>query len=156
MEILFYGKIPIFEHIVKKNNRPIYINSRTGKSFIGKGARLNKAEDHMLLQLLSLKNNKKIYEPIRHDLRAMFIFGFKDFYTKKGIRRQTIPDLSNLYELPQDILQKALIIEDDNIICNHDGSDRIPADENFLEITLFKISKSNRYSSLELDLHKPD
>lgn len=36
-----------------------------------------------------------------------------------------LPDLSNLYQCPEDLLQSADIIEDDRLIENHDGSRRV-------------------------------
>lgn len=36
-----------------------------------------------------------------------------------------LPDLSNLYQMPEDLLQYAGVIEDDRLIAGHDGSRRV-------------------------------
>jgi Holliday junction resolvase RusA-like endonuclease len=55
---------------------------------------------------------------------ALFKFYYpkERFFTKQRRPSLTLPDLSNLYELPQDALTKAGIIEDDWQIKSHDKS----------------------------------
>lgn len=86
----------------------------------------------------------------------MLKFFFKDFFTQKGARSKHLPDLSNAVELPLDCLQAAGIIYDDNLVCSLDGSRRIPAKENYLEITIYKFTEDTHLDSLELDLHNSD
>lgn len=38
---------------------------------------------------------------------------------------KSIPDISNLYQMPEDLMQAAGIIDDDRLIQNHDGSARV-------------------------------
>jgi Holliday junction resolvase RusA-like endonuclease len=140
-EILFYAKINVAQHGIKKNNRPIFKNRRTGKSFLGKSPRLKGLESDMLFQLQSLRNKYQIIKPIQGALWGMFLFGCKDFYTLRGTVSRSIGDLSNLIELPQDALQEAGIIENDAQIHSLDLSRRLPADENYIEIYLMRFTE---------------
>ena len=49
-----------------------------------------------------------------------------------------LPDLSNLYQMPEDLLEQAGIIEDDNQIESHDGSRRICMCDTCPDRPLFK------------------
>lgn len=141
---LFHAKIPVAEHISKKNNRPILKNRRTGISFIGKGDRLKSAEQALLYNLQRRASDMGLAEPIKGNLWALFKFYFpgSKLYTRKEIRSSRIPDLSNLYELPQDCLQAARIIKNDNQIQAHDGSRILesPDSNHYLEIFLFSFT----------------
>jgi Holliday junction resolvase RusA-like endonuclease len=129
--ILFKAMIQMTDsgHIVKKNNRPIY-----GK-MIGKSKRLINAERYLVFQLLGLRK-----EPITSYLLAKFTFYFpiNKIYTKQGTVSKHLADISNLYELPQDCLTKAGIIEDDRLIKGHDGSriEKSPDNNHYLGIVL--------------------
>jgi Holliday junction resolvase RusA-like endonuclease len=46
-------------------------------------------------------------------------------YLAAGHDSGNLPDLSNLYEAPQDLLQSAGVIYDDRLVEHHDGSRRI-------------------------------
>jgi len=46
-------------------------------------------------------------------------------YLAAGHDSGNLPDTSNLYEAPQDLLQAAGVIEDDRLVEHHDGSRRI-------------------------------
>lgn len=140
-EILFYAKITVDSHGIKKNNRPIFRNKRTGKPFLGKSARFKGAESHFVLELQSLRNKYQIIKPFQGALHAMFLFGCKDFYTARGTVSRSIGDLSNMIELPQDALQEAGIIENDAQIHSLDLTRRIPADENYVEIFLMRFTE---------------
>lgn len=139
-DMLFYCSIPLDYHASKKNNRPIFKNRSTGASFIGKSDRLKSAENSLHLHLKSEANRQNILKPIDCKIWAIFLFHFSNdsYFTKQGKMSKYVPDLSNLYELPQDILTKALIIEDDRLIESHDLSRRLPGDETKLEIFLLK------------------
>lgn len=140
-EILFYAKIDVEQHGIKKNNRPIFRNKRTGKSFLGKSSRFKGLESNLVLELQSLRNKYQITEPIKGALWAMLLFGCKDFYTSRGTVSRGIGDLSNLIELPQDALQAAGIIENDAQIYSLDLSRRFPADTNYIEIFLMRFTE---------------
>lgn len=99
----------------------------------------------MTSRLTLEKLKQRIDEPITKDLNAKFTFFFPKtvYFTKKGARNQKLPDLSNLYELPQDVLQNVGIILNDTNICSHDGSRRAPTDDPkyFIEIELTEFEK---------------
>lgn len=62
--------------------------------------------------------------------------------------RKTIGDLSNLYQLPEDCLEKAGIIANDTLIMAHDYSRRLPAEKNELEIYVLKYSNPKMAESV--------
>ena len=138
----YHVKIPVQKHFIKKNSRDIMYNRRTKKPFIGKKADLANAEKYLIeyMQLHALKMG--IREPLNEPVWAIFFFHFtkEQFFTKKGIMRQTIGDLSNLYQLPEDCLEKAGVIANDTLIMAHDYSRRLPAEKTELEIYLMKYS----------------
>jgi Holliday junction resolvase RusA-like endonuclease len=86
------------------------------------------------------KLKQRIDDPIDCDIHAQFTFYFPEsvYYTKKGDRSAKLPDLSNLYELPQDVMQDMGIIKNDTLICSHDGSRReaVEGSNYYLEIIL--------------------
>lgn len=135
----FHCRIQVPAHLSKKNNRPIRINQATRKPFLGKNASLEAAEKWLLLNLLKVRREMSplVTTPIQGEIHACFHFYFDDFYTKAGVRRKNMPDLSNLCQLPEDCLQKAGIIGDDNQIYSLDGSRRLPGPENVLEIWIW-------------------
>jgi len=47
------------------------------------------------------------------------------FYGAWKRSNENLPDLSNLYQMPEDLLEQAGVIENDNQIESHDGSRRI-------------------------------
>lgn len=99
---------------IKKNNRMSVHNKRTGRSFPIKSKKLQGAEANAYADLMEQKRRSMVL-PIRTPVNVCFIF-------YRETRHKT--DLSNLYELPQDALQKAKILEDDYLIESHDGSRR--------------------------------
>lgn len=138
-QILYHANIEVQSHVVKKNGRNIKVSKRLTKSgkkrmFPGKSGKLIGAENWMRLNLPKLKT------PITSDIWAIFHFYFEDYYTKGGVRSKNLPDLSNLYELPQDIMQSIGVYENDTQICSHDLSRRLPGLQNRLEIFLLKFS----------------
>ncbi len=133
----FHCRIKVESHLSKKNSRPIHTNRTTGKPFIGKGARLRAMEQWVILHLLKARQEKSGHLPIRGPVAACFRFYFSDYYRNDGYPRETMPDLSNLLELPQDALQAAGIIVNDNQVFSLDGSRRLPGKENVLEVFLW-------------------
>ncbi len=133
---LFYARIPVDKHGIKKNNRPIFVTKR-GYGVLGTTQKFKSLEKDLLLQLLSHKNRLRITQPISFDVHCMFIFAYSNYYTKEGRRSKHVGDLSNALELPQDLLEESGIIANDNQICSLDGSRRIYAPENYLEIFIY-------------------
>ena len=99
--------------VVLKNNKRIVKMGKFTRLIPSK--KVLKAEKLALLEL-----NKQKVSTWRSKLHVKFTFygAWKD-------GNSNVPDLSNLYEAPQDWLQKSEIIEDDRLIESHDGSRRI-------------------------------
>jgi len=135
----FYFKTKIEAHVVKKNNRPIH--GRGDKKWIGKSSRLRNAESWLDLALRSYANQIGFRTPLAGDIHATFRFYFNNYFTVKNERSRTLPDLSNLFELPQDCLQSAGIIVNDTDIVSLNGSGRFPSKDNELEIELYLIKQ---------------
>lgn len=135
----FYARIPVNRHMVKKNGRSVMFNRATNKPFIGKSAELTAAEKYLLVHLLQAKTQSKTNFPIMGSIHACFRFHFSDFYTAQGMKRKTLPDLSNLIQGPEDGLQDAGIIDDDWQIDCLDGSARLPGPENILEVWIWAL-----------------
>lgn len=137
--ILFHAKFKVNRHGILKNSKEIKKNFKTGKSFIGKSDRASDAEKWLLMKL-NIEKIKQRVETITCDVKASFIFYYPKtvYFTKKGLRSEKLGDLSNLICLPEDCLQRAGIIANDNLICSLDGSKREPIDstEYYLEIIL--------------------
>lgn len=143
-DILFQHLVQVIRHSSKKNEkRAVLLHGRV-MNIKSSTARL--AENHLINELTRIKNTfniKTITEDI--NLKMIFLFPQSVFFTKKGERSKKLPDLSNLYELPQDVMQTVGIIENDTQVCGHDGSGRSyntqPTDESFsLFIQITKVS----------------
>lgn len=139
---LFSCLIRVPRHSSKKNEKTHGV--RNGKIFIRKTEAAAHVESVLLCELRRTKYANRIFEPLTKDLHAKFTFYFPKtvYFTKKGQRSKKIPDLSNLYMLPEDCLQKVGIIENDTLIESHDGSRResIEGREYFLRIELYEYS----------------
>lgn len=142
-DIIFHCKIEVKSHVVKKNRRPIFKNKATGRVFLGKSPQLVTAENNLISKLRSAWfNSESLKTPIAYPVNVKMIFWFndKEFFTKKGNVSKHIPDLSNLYQLVEDSMQKASILENDHWIAGHDGSRRCPTlDHSYLEIEITSI-----------------
>jgi len=99
--------------VTKKNHRPIWRNRRTGVPMLGKSSKLASAEE---IAHIEIRNQRTVVGRICSPVAVQFLF-----YRKT--RRRC--DLSNLYELPQDALVSAGVIEDDVLIESHDGSRKL-------------------------------
>lgn len=141
----YFISIEVESHVVKKNNRPIH--GRGQKKWIGKSNRLRTMEDFLKLQFRSRANALGIRRPLSGDIHAIFRFYITNYYTAKKERSRSIPDLSNLIQLPEDCLQAAGVIENDSDIVCLDGSGRFPGDKNILEIELKVLSKYEKFST---------
>lgn len=135
--------IEVQSHVIKKNSRPIYRNG--SKTFLGKSKELINAEKAMTLNLRSQANIQGLKGPINDPLWVIMHFYFprERFFTKKKQISRTLPDLSNLMQLPEDCLIEAGIIEDDSQIHSVDLSRRLPSHEYRLEIFLLKYQDSS-------------
>jgi Holliday junction resolvase RusA-like endonuclease len=102
--------------VVLKNAKRMVTNKKTGRKFPISSAKVQKYNKHAIPQIQAQKQYATINQPIH--LRMKFYGAWK----RSG---GNIPDLSNLYEAPQDLLTKCGIIADDRIVDSHDGSRRI-------------------------------
>ena len=132
-------KVP--RHSSKKNEKQPAKRGR--RSFIMKTAAARHVEGVLCSELRKQRFINRAFEPVTGDVWAQFTFFFPKsvYFTKKGQRSKKIPDLSNLYLLPEDCLQKVGIIEDDTQVESHDGSRRAPidGDQYWLEIKLYRL-----------------
>ena len=92
------------EPVVKKNNRPIYTNSKTKKPFVGKSEKLSSAERNIMAQIARHDWGKETLKPPYHVSFCMVL---------PHNRRK---DVSNAWEIYADCLQKMGVISDDNDI----------------------------------------
>jgi len=146
---LFHARIEVGNHVVKKNGKTIkQRRNRAGgfQKYIGNTQAQINAQDFLVLELRRRTADIGFGEPLTNSLWAMFLFFYpKDrFFTRDGKLSRKLPDLSNLYELPQDALQKAGVIKNDNLIRSHDLSRILPSpDENhYVEIFLMSYDES--------------
>lgn len=148
-EILFQARFEVDHHISKKNGKtPFVIWPKGGgkpRAVLPTDPVVKQAENFQMLQLRSIANRMPRFECIGSDVRlwGIFHFYFSNYHLKNEAKRnKKLNDLSNLYELPQDALQKAGIIEDDGQIESHDLSRRLPGEKNEIEIILIKYENS--------------
>lgn len=140
MTTVFKCRVQVPRHSSKKNEKRVHSHGR--RLFIGKSDKA-KLSENWLIQKLTVEKLKQRIDTITCDLNAKFTFYFPKtvYFTKKGERSLKLPDISNLYELPQDVMQKIKIIENDTQICSHDGSRRGVSEDNqyWLEIELSQV-----------------
>lgn len=148
---LFYAEIPLERHGVQKNRQAIHYSGgkgargsalwkATATPFITKGAHAKSDIRRLVLELQSRALRFCGDLPIRDPVHVVFHFIYpeREFYTVKNKVSRNLADQSNLYEMPQDCLQKAGIIEDDCQVAHHDGSRRLPGERHMLKIWIYK------------------
>lgn len=113
--------------IVKKNSRPVHMHGKI--PFIGKSKRLKEYEEVAYAELLKqMLDYRKTAYTITQDPDLCDLFPLFDaeepFYVRywfyRGDKRRC--DCSNLVEAPQDALQQAGVIENDNLIAEFRAS----------------------------------
>lgn len=139
--VLFYCLIEVPFHGSKKNSKQIRFNKKTRRSFVTSNDRVINVQNYLILKLRQEKHQLKETIGCSVNVRFTFYIPESKYFTKKGIRSKNIPDQSNLYELPQDVMQSVGIIQDDGLIESHDGSRRAPikGDKHLLEIEITKV-----------------
>lgn len=137
-KMLAMFSIPIDRHLSKKNGRPAF--SINGRGVLGKTNELRKAERYLEAHFKQQALTQKIYTPIIEPIWCVYHFYYtlENYITKDGYMRKTIGDLSNLFELPSDSLQKAGVIANDSQICSLDLSRRLVGPETKLEVFILK------------------
>lgn len=139
--------MPVFKCLIEVSSHGILKNSKqilrkfSGQRFIGTSSRAKHAQNYLNALLLREKLKARI-DTIDFDVNVKFVFHYPKsvYFTKSGKRSNKVGDLSNLYELPQDCLQKVGILSSDSLIASHDGSHRAPVDgvKYMLEIEITK------------------
>jgi len=104
--MIFRFKIPL-KPKQKKNSRPIFVNKKTGKPFIGKDSSLRKYEEDCLLILTAQKNVLGLRDPITVPVRMKYIFEFI---------AECPADGDNLETGTNDVIQSAKILKNDKQI----------------------------------------
>lgn len=144
----FICVIQLEKHGSKKNRKTIARNRKTGKMFIRSDDAEALISQSMTKRFFYEAQAQGIMKPYTGPvwMQATFVFKREDFFCKAkgkggpaGRRNSKIPDLSNLYQLPEDCLQSAKVIENDSQIDSHDGSRRIPGDSTRLELRLYPM-----------------
>lgn len=137
--------------MVKKNRREIHVNRATGQRFIGKSKDLVAAEFVMEREMNWAKGAaKSLKDAIVEDVWVIMHFHVtpEQWFVKgganKGHERKTNPDLSNLYQLPEDCLQSSGIIDNDRLIKAHDWSRVVLSDKCALEIWIVAYDEFKR------------
>jgi Holliday junction resolvase RusA-like endonuclease len=103
--------------IVLKNSKKIAMNKTTGKRMVIESKAAERYRQQSLPQLWQQWGARPaIAVPIA--LQVMTFGAWK-------VRDCNVPDASNLYQFPEDLLQAAGVIADDRQIEHHDGSRRI-------------------------------
>lgn len=145
---MFHFRHRVERHWVKKNGRSTKRNFKTGRSWPGKSDELVAAEEFLIMRFRKSMQHQPIQRPIDRPMWCVFWFFYPEkwYYVQKtnvkrgaikGAMSKNVADQSNLYEFPQDCMQTAGVILDDQLIQSHDLSRRIPCDEFALEIFLF-------------------
>jgi Holliday junction resolvase RusA-like endonuclease len=104
MEHFYTFELP-FRLKSKKNSRPIFVNKKTGKHFLGKSKEFTQFEKDSAFILNAQKNKQGIKNPLSGDLKIISLkFEFK------GAQRS---DLDNMLTSILDLLQDCGVIEND-------------------------------------------
>lgn len=140
MNLLFSCKIPVQSHAILKNSKQIR-RTRAGKTFLTSSTKAIKAKNDLVHTLKALRSRNQL-QTISEPVIMKCTFVFDNYYTKKGHISKNLPDISNLYQLPEDCLEAAGIIENDRLIDGHDGSRRKPGNENLLIIELYSVENN--------------
>lgn len=133
--IIFNASLKVHRHYVLKNNKQIVFNRKTRRSFIKSSDEVLEAKDYLVNVFRSIHDGKP---PISQyvSLKCLFYFPKEVFFNKKGERSKRVPDTSNLYQIVEDALEEAGVIENDRLIEDHNGSRRLVGDEFRLEVEL--------------------
>ncbi len=101
--------------VVLKNSKQIVVTN--GRRFIKSNPRVEAYQHYAVLELcLQWGGRPPITGPVNAAIRSCGAW-------KRS--NENIPDASNLYQMPEDLLQSAKILEDDRQIESHDGSERV-------------------------------
>lgn len=144
---LFKCIIELPKFPIKKNNKAIFRNKATGRSFIASNSKAQ--------SLMNILNTKLLQEKLRAGIDTIecdvnvsmqFYYPSKIFFCKKTQKRsKKIADIGNLYQAVEDGLQKVGIILNDNLIESHDHSGRFPIDGDIHKLRIVITKKEINY-----------
>lgn len=143
-KILFNISLDVEKHWSMKNRNQIF--KAGGRTFIGKSSAIVSAKHWMTLKISQEKYRQNL-TTIDGPVWVIFHFYCSNFWLKPKRKSDAqrmnmkMGDLSNLYQMPEDCLQAAGVIQDDSLICSHDLSRKLPSnsDKNWLEIFVIKF-----------------
>jgi Holliday junction resolvase RusA-like endonuclease len=116
---------------IKKNGKQISV--RGGRVFVRTSENYKNWHSYASVIMLQQKNFSQFPMPIKEPINLSCKFHFPN--------HQGEPDLSNLYQGIEDILQEIGVIENDKLIYSHDGSRKIFGAPAFLtEIEIIKLT----------------
>lgn len=142
-KLLFDTTILMKEFGILKNNKQIIKCPRTKRPRLIMSKKSSIAKSYIMNHLQLEKNKKSISSSIDFPVAVSFKFYFteRNYYTQKNTIKKTMGDLSNLYQLPEDCLEKVGILENDSWIFSHYDSGKYltTKDINYLEIKIFEI-----------------
>lgn len=147
--VLFTCEIDISDHAVLKNTKSIRVNRRTGQRFIGSNDRVIHIKNELITKLYKEKaRNYQDLDPIKDwvNLKILFIYPPKKFFTLKKEVSKLIADTSNLYQIIEDCLQKVGVLHDDRLVASHDDSDRLWHRDNGCKL-IIEVRKRNNAMS---------
>lgn len=138
-ELLFRAEIKVESHYSKKNSKVISFNRKTRNHFVRSSNKAQRCESALIISLAeAIEPSKNTQFPLTCPLHLKCLFMYK--VNKNGSKTKKIIDLSNLIQGPEDALQKAGIIQNDNLIESYDGTRRVTdADETKLIIELYRF-----------------
>lgn len=122
---LFKCIIDLPKFPIKKNNKAIFRNKATGRSFIASNSKAQSLMNILNAKLLQEKLRAGI-DTITCDVNVSYQFYFAEsvYFNKQGKRSARVPDLDNLFGAVSDGLQKVGILQNDSLINGFDGSFR--------------------------------
>jgi len=146
--LVFDATIQVPSHGILKNPKKIRMNRHTGQRFIASSHIVLALKRHLTNELIHFARKQSIMgDRYCHNISNPISVEFKFAYPKeklitlKNALNRKCGDLSNLYCLPEDCLQKAGIILDDAMIVSHEGSERVIShdDKYYLSIKIYEL-----------------
>ena len=146
--LVFDAVIQVPSHGILKNSKEIRMNKKTGARFISSNHIALALKRHLTNELIHKARKESIMgDRYCHNIANPVSIEFKFAYpkdkliTQKDTLNRKCGDLSNLYCLPEDCLQKAGIILDDSMIVSHEGSERVisPDSNYYLSIKIYEL-----------------
>lgn len=102
---------------------------------------LKNIDSYLMARIQEMKRFKAIYDPKAHVLSGVWVFAYKDHFTKKeGLVNSKVPDLENGKKMCQDRILKALGL-DDKAICGSTDIKWAGEDEIIFQLNIVERDK---------------